>query len=301
MTSTTTNIAVGNDIPQVVESSIQKIKNIATLPAVAHQIMKLVDDPDSSIEDLSKVITSDPALCTRILKVVNSSFYGMPQQIASIDRAVTLLGLNAVKNIAIASSLHKVFKSKQIAANFDARDLWVHSIAVATGARELAAKARFDLPDEAFLAGLIHDIGIMVEMQACSQEFVEMIDMLCDDQSLTLRQAEEQVLGATHEAFGAGLCKAWHFPLHLGNVAGFHHLPLKLPKADRVLPAIVHVADIMAARIGAGYTRTVETDVVSPEILSLLNMDESDVEAIAETLPEAIEETQQLLSDDGAE
>lgn len=289
------DIASVNDIPLIVETSIRKIKNIATLPAVAQKIMRLIDDPESNIEDLSKVIAYDPALCTRILKVINSSFYGMPQQIGSIDRAVTLLGLNAIKNIAIASSLNKVFKPNQIGSNFNAYDLWLHSIAVAAGARKVAKKAGFKLPDEAFLAGLVHDIGIMVEMQACPQEFSEIVDSLAKDQSLSFREVEQRVLGTTHEAFGAALCKSWNFPTHLGDVVGHHHDPTSLPESERLLPAIVHVADIMAAQIGAGYTRTVEVKVVAPELLDLLNLCESDIDTLMEDLPDAIQETQQLF------
>src|SRR5690606_37696748 len=143
-----------------------EISHIATLPEITIKIIKLVEDPNSSAQDLNKVITNDPALGARILKVVNSAFYGLPGQIGSINRAIVLLGLNAVKNIAIAASLTKLFRGGQISPHFNAKDLWGHSIAVATATRLLADKVSLGLPDEAFLAGLIHDLGIMVEMQA---------------------------------------------------------------------------------------------------------------------------------------
>ena len=296
MTPTETNAAVDSELPPIVAESIEKIRHIATLPAVALKIMELTEDPESTADDVHDVIKSDPALSTRILKVVNSSFYGLPRQIGSIHRAVLLLGLNAVKNIAIAASLHKTFQAERIGPDFDTRELWTHSIAVATGARMLAKKAQLDSPDEAFLAGLIHDVGILVEMQACREEFIEMLQLLSDDESLTFRQAEEQQLGATHEAFGIGLCRKWNFPMHLEHVAGFHHQPMQLAKADRTLPVVVHVADVLAAQIDIGYTRTVETESVDPEVLGCIDLSQSDLEALAEALPDAILETQQLLS-----
>lgn len=291
-----TNAAGWIDAPPIVEMSIDQIRHLATLPVVALEIMRLAEDPDSTADDVNRVITNDPALTTRILKVVNSTFYGLPRTVASIERGVLLLGLNAVKNVAVAASLHKVFQADEIGGDFDARDLWKHSVAVATGARLIAEKTSLSSSDEAFLAGLIHDVGIIVEMQACRPQFVEVIASLSADDDLNFRQAEEQVLGATHEMFGAVLCRRWRFPVILRSVVGHHHRPLDLPEEERVLPAIVHVADILAARIGAGYTRTVETTQVDPQILSLLNLDEADVEAIAEALPAAIEEAQQLLS-----
>lgn len=277
MPQTETKTAAVTDVPPIVETAIQQIKHIATLPGVALKITALADNPESTAEDVNRVIECDPALSTRILKVVNSSFYGLPRQIGSIHHAVVLLGLTAVKNIAIAASLNKVFKAERISPDFDARDLWTHSIAVATGAHGIAAKVGLSLPDEAFLAGLIHDVGIMIEMQASRRKFVEMIDVLSDDPSLTFRQAEEQLLGATHETFGAALSRKWKFPVQLEYVAGYHHQPMQLPEADRTLPAIVQVADVLAARIGAGYTRTVESEEVDSEILSVLNLTEPDL------------------------
>lgn len=298
MTQTVTDTVETSNIPSVVESSLLELKSIATLPVVALRIMRLVDDPKSSVQEVNDVIASDPALTARVLKIVNSSFYGLSREIGSIDRAVVLLGLNAVKNIAIAASLDKVFRPDQIGTDFDARDLWTHSIAVATGARELAIKARHAMPDEAFLAGLMHDIGIMIEMQTCRSKFVEALTMLADDQSLTFREAEQQSIGATHELFGIGLCRDWNFPLHIEFVAGFHHRPMELPETVRILPAIVHVADILAARIDVGYTRTVEIEQVDPELLCLLNLSDTDIDAVAETLSDSIAETQRLFSGD---
>ena len=297
MTQTVTNTATTIEMPPIVELSLREIRHLATLPVVALKIIGLTDDPDSSVADVNKVIACDPALSTRILKILNSSFYGLQRRIGSIDRAVMLLGLNAVKNIAIAASLHKLFRSRQLSPYFDARDLWTHSVAVATAARSLAEKAGGCSPDEAFLAGLIHDVGIIIEMQACRLKFVEMIEFLTGEPSLTFRQAEEQILGATHESFGTGLCRNWKFPAYLEYVAGYHHRPMELPEADRRLPEIVHVADVLAARIGAGYTRTVETESIAPEVLSSLNLCEADIEALAETLPDVIQEAEQLLSD----
>src|SRR6185295_19241156 len=95
---------------QIVANAIREISHIATLPEITVKVVELVEDPKSTAQDLHKVISSDPALCSRILKVVNSSFYGLPGQIGSINRAIVMLGLNAVKNIAIAASLAKLFR-----------------------------------------------------------------------------------------------------------------------------------------------------------------------------------------------
>ena len=295
MTQTEILTAVERDVPPIVETCIQEIRHIATLPAVAHKLTCLMNDGNATANDINKTIATDPAICVRILKVVNSSFYGLTKQIATTDRAVQLLGFNAVKNIALAASLHKILRTANTVPSFNIGDLWIHSVAVATGARALAGKAGLALPDEAFLAGLIHDIGIMIEVQARPQKFAEITEILFCAPGLTFRQAEERVLGATHESFGAVLCRKWNFPMQFVHVAGFHHEPMQLPESDCVLPAIVHVADILASHTGLGYSRTVETDTIDQQILNVLGLREDDIEAIAEMLPDAIRETEQLF------
>lgn len=280
----------------VVQSAIQEISHIATLPEVTMKIIKLVEDPDSTAQDLNNVISNDPALGARILKVVNSAFYGLPGQIGSINRAIVLLGLNAVKNIAIAASLAKLFRGGKIAANFDARDLWSNAIASACATRLLAEKIGLGLPDEAFLSGLIHDIGIMVEIQARRSQFVEVLQKLDENPEMTLSQAETEVLGANHEQFGQGLCKLWKFPQNFQYVTGFHHRPLELAEGQRTLAGLTHVADVLTKKLEIGFTAGTKETKVDPTLLKELGLTESQLDEVAEQLPEAIEEASGIFN-----
>jgi HD-like signal output (HDOD) protein len=279
----------------IVQAAVKEISHIATLPEVTLKIISLVEDPDSTAQDLNKVISSDPALGARILKVVNSAFYGLPGQIGSTNRAIVLLGLNAVKNIAIAASLAKLFRGGQISESFNARDLWTHSIAVAAGTRMLAAKVGLGLPDEAFLAGLIHDIGIIVEIQVRRLKFVEALEKKQKEPGLTLRQAEQAVLGANHEQFGSGLCKLWKFPSNFAYVAGFHHRPLELAPKLRTLTSLVHLADVLASKLGLGYTGSVETLEFNPEVLKELELSQPELDQVGNDMPTAMKEAMTML------
>ena len=138
----------------VVNKTIGEISHIATLPEITIKIIETVEDPTSTAHDLHNIISTDPALCSRVLKVVNSAFYGLPGQIGSVNRAIVLLGLNAVKNIAIAASLAKLFRGGRLCRQFAARDLWSHSIAVAASVKLLSEHLPVSLADEAFLGGL---------------------------------------------------------------------------------------------------------------------------------------------------
>ena len=293
---TTTSPPVADPAQEaMVHATIQEISHIATLPEITLRIIRIVEDPESSAQDLNKIITNDPALGARILKVVNSAFYGLPGQIGSINRAIVLLGLNAVKNIAIATSLAKLFRGGQICPQFNAKDIWQHSIAVATGTQLLAKEVGLGLPDEAFLAGLIHDIGLMVEMQARRAKLVEAMDKFEKDPSLTLRAAEAQFIGATHEQFGAALCKHWKFPASFGYVTGFHHRPLELASQNRTLTALVHVADVLSKQLNLGYSGDVEHEEPESRILEEMNLTSDRLENVKKALPKATEEAAVLI------
>lgn len=299
-TPTTPTASANNNVADpaqeaMILSTIQEISHIATLPEITLKIIRIVEDPESSAQDLNKVITNDPALGARILKVVNSAFYGLPGQIGSINRAIVLLGLNAVKNIAIAASLAKLFRGGQICPQFNAKDLWQHSVTVATTTQLLAKEIGLGLPDEAFLAGLIHDIGIMVEMQARRAKLVEAFEKHASSPTQNFREIEKNVLGATHEQFGAALCKHWKFPASFGFVTGFHHRPLELAPQNRTLTALVHVADVLSKKQKSGFTADVEQNEPLEQILKDMNITPQRIENVLAALPKATEEASTLI------
>src|SRR3954453_13398318 len=161
------------DNPALVADALKKGTPLAPLPEVTAKIVSTVEDPKSTAASLHKIVAHDPALATRILKVVNSAFYGLPGQIGSVERAIVLLGLNAIKNIAVAASLGQLFRGVKLCDNFTAKDLWTHCIAAGAPARALARQMTLPIADEAFLAGLIHDTGLLVSLQVWPEKLKE--------------------------------------------------------------------------------------------------------------------------------
>jgi HD-like signal output (HDOD) protein len=289
--------AIGSEEQQaIVTSAISEISHIATLPEITLRIIDLVEDPSSTAQDLHNVISHDPALCSRILKVVNSAFYGLPRQIGSINRAIVLLGLNAVKNIAIAASLTKLFRGGELCPRFSARSLWVHSIATAACCKLICDQLKLGLADEAFLAGLIHDIGIMVEVQAMRHELLQVFEEMSFDAEGTptcdMRQIEARLLGADHEAFGSGLCEVWKFPKSFTYVTRHHHDPLQLPAANRVLASVVYVADHLVAAARYGFRADLPDLQIHPQVMADLGLGADQLQAVHASLPQAYEEIQ---------
>ncbi|MEZ6163702.1 MAG: HDOD domain-containing protein [Phycisphaerales bacterium] len=282
---------------QAVASALKEISHIATLPEVTLRIIELVEEPSSTAQDLHEVISNDPALCSRILKVVNSSFYGLPGQIASINRAIVMLGLNAVKNIAIAASLAKLFRGGELTPFFSAKELWDHSNAVAITCKLLSDRLGMGLGDEAYLAGLIHDIGIMVEMQYDRSSLIDALDRCNADMngkpSVSLIETEEEVFGANHMDFGKGLCEKWKFPTPFKAAAGYHHKPTEAPSDTRKIVYVVHAADKIASMLDGGFKLDNPNNEIQQEVLEELKLTQEIVDEISAKLVEVLNDPDQ--------
>ncbi|QJR37935.1 HDOD domain-containing protein [Gemmatimonas groenlandica] len=280
---------------QFVRTALKRVTTVATLPTSAMRIMQIAEDPTSTENELLEVLEGDPPLAARVLKVVNSAFYGRPRQVGSTAAAMRLLGVNAVRNVALAASLNRLFRGGMV-PGFDASALWTHSVAVGTAARRIAERCRGIPPEEAMLAGLLHDIGLLVAIQASYIEFTGLIAATLKDASISFADAETHWLGATHEVFGKALCEQWRFPHALTMACGHHHDPMALAEHDRRLPAVIHVADVLAGRVGGGFTRMVGREAPADGVCELLGLHASDLAAIEAQLSSDIEQSLGLLA-----
>ena len=161
-------------------------------------------------------------------------------------------------------------------------------------------RLQLGLADEAFLAGLIHDIGIMVEMQANRHDLVSVFEeMLFDDDdapTTDLREIESRILGADHQAFGAGLCETWKFPQSFAYVTGHHHDPTEVPPANRTLTSIVYIADRLSGQLGLGFRGDLINLDIAQEALDDLSLPTETLEQIKMKLPQAFEEIEAMFS-----
>lgn len=281
------------DPRQQIASAINSITSIAALPEVTAKILSTVEDPKSNAQQLHKIVSHDPALVTRILKVVNSAFYGLPGQVASIERAIVMLGLNAVKNIAVAASLGQMFRGTKLCEGFTAKDLWTHCVAVACIARDLARQAKLPIADEAFLAGMIHDIGLLVSLQV----YPEKLQIVCCEAQSSSRkfcEIEREVIGVDHEQLGMALCEKWSFPKSCQLVAGFHHEP-ELPAANtRSIVTLIAIADSMAAMAGQGFTLTRLHDAPSTQAAESIGLTAAQLETTRARISELMQSASTL-------
>jgi HD-like signal output (HDOD) protein len=279
----------------LVAEALRKVTNISTLPEVTANIVATVEDPKSTAASLHKIVAHDPALATRILKVVNSAFYGLPGQIGSVERAIVLLGLNAIKNIAVATSLGQLFRSVKLCEGFTAKDLWTHCIAVGVTARELARQMKVPIADEAFLAGLIHDTGLLVSLQV----WPDKLKLACETAQKTERdfcEVEREIVGVDHQQLGQGLAELWKFPRSCQLVSGYHHQPVALSDNNRLLVTLVFVADTLCCKQNRGFNLTALRQKYEDGGILDVQMDPMLIEQTAARLDELVSSATAVLA-----
>lgn len=224
------------------------MKNLPPLPAVTRQLLHVMRDENSSAADVAKVLSSDQALAGKVLKLANSSFYGVPSEVTTISRAVVIMGFTGVRNMALG--LGTTSALRDLGGDRDMTSFWSHAMANAAAAQVLAPhlNRRVD-PEEAFLAGLMHDIGAYVLATAVPDEYAAVLAAEGGDRM----QLEKEAVGFNHAQVGQGLLKYWELPQPFCDVARYHHDMDMATANDQPLTNLVALADIMACVHGGDF------------------------------------------------
>ena len=201
----------------------RQVDSLPSLPATVSNVLAVTADPESSVEDLVNAILPDQAMCATILKLANSAFFGMPREVATMDKAVSVLGFNEVHNIVLGKAVFNSFQ-KISADNKETIDaFWMHSFSCGLAAKILAPSFNCS-PSELFIAGLIHDIGKLALFVARSDDYLPILE-LSGVERIRCRQLELETIGIDHEHVGKHLLTRWLFPESLLSAVGFHHSP----------------------------------------------------------------------------
>ena len=235
---------------------IKKTTDLPTLPEVAIQLNQEWKKNSLTAKSLGKLISRDPSLSSKVLRLTNSAYYGLPGRVDTLDRAVTIIGFNAIISLALTASVFRVFESST-AKSIKLKGLWLHSLGCAICAKTIAAFANHPklISEKAFLAGIIHDIGHIVIAHAMPEALQE-VKALMKDSDINLIDAENEVMGFNHQEAGGKLAEEWNFPVEYCTVIYHHHDPSpKIPKDDSTIIALhqaVGMGNLLAKELNLG-------------------------------------------------
>lgn len=245
----------------------RKVRDLPPLPTVVTRLVRVVGDDKSSADDVTKVLSGDQALAAKVLKLVNSSFYGQSGEIATITRAVVVLGFAAVRNLALGLAAGGALRQAG-GADYQRR-FWTHALATACAADALVRHCELPRdPEEAFVAGLLHDVGHPVLALAAAPEFAEVFGSGPDD----LLAREEAVFGLGHTKAGQLLLRHWKLPEFLGETARFHHHGKICTGGDAPLVSVVCLAGMLAGVVDEVYERSASEEDL-PALMKLVGLD----------------------------
>lgn len=254
--------------PADVHTLLQDDMKLGSLPSVFHRLVEVVNDSRSSAADVAEVIANDTDLVARLLRMVNSPFYGMPSRIDTISRAVTVIGSNQLVSLAMGVSIISSFKG--IRDTFvRMRDFWEHSVACGLAARVLASYHRMPNTERFFVAGILHDIGRLLMFKLLPDHMGHLL-YTAHSQGRIVQQCEKEIVGFTHDRLAGLLLKEWKCPVSLEKNVRYHHLPGMSPAGNEA--AFLNVADVLAnaLRFGGSGERLVPVlDVAAWESLKL--------------------------------
>lgn len=216
----------GGEAPEVlIQRLFRRISDVSTLPAVALQIIEVANDSNTGAEDLHQAVQFDAALAMRIMRTVNSSYYSLQNKVADLKLAITLLGFKEIRNLALTAYISQLFRKDAGYGAYSREGLWNHFIGVGSVARLIAETAHNVPPREAYLAGLLHDLGIILLDQYLHKPFCQIIDRLGED--VAVCELEREVLGFDHAELGEFVAAEWNLPVHLTTTIRYHHAPLE--------------------------------------------------------------------------
>jgi putative nucleotidyltransferase with HDIG domain len=229
---------------------VKGIENLEPIPQAATKIMSIVEDPDSSISDVTKLVEYEPALTANLLKICNSAYFGLSREITSVHHAVSLLGMAQVADLVLMASAAKNLKKGQ--EGYDLRDgeLWKYSVASALIARELAGKKGAENNNLIFTAALLKDIGKIVLSQYVNGAFDE-INALVSKHAYSFNEAEKEVFGIDHAELGGMVAERWKFNDTLADVIRNHHMSDESSVSD-FETGIIYIADMLCMMMGIG-------------------------------------------------
>ncbi|MEW6220549.1 MAG: HDOD domain-containing protein [Thermodesulfobacteriota bacterium] len=264
------------------------IDRLQPISEIAFQALELARDPDSSFFAIERLVLKDPVLAATVLKLANSAWLGLPLPVTSVSQALSLLGLARFRRLVLQATVHDLFARELRAYSMASGALFRHAVACAQLADLLLPDRPVREREEAYVAGLLHDLGKVV-LERCAWEAYAVIAQRALSHRESFHQAEREILGLDHGEAGHLLADLWRLPAGLGEAIALHHEPLR-SRAGRPLVCAVHVADALCQMLGIDLARDSLAYELEPAALAALRLDDPAVEAILAEVPRILYE-----------
>lgn len=229
---------------------VSRVETLPRLPAATMRLVSVLHDPDSTLEEIVDTVRYDQTITAQLLRLANSSYFSLPQRVASVEDVVRLLGTSKVLQLVMAAYSRTLMSPPQAGYGLRPGALWEHSVAAALGTQCLCRRLRLPGGGAIFTAGLLHDIGKIVLNEFVSREYAEIARQVAQGQ-VSFCEAEAQVLGFTHAEVGGLLAERWELPEPIVRAVRHHHDPQASPQPDPIID-VVHLADAVCVLMGIG-------------------------------------------------
>lgn len=285
----------------LIESKFEQINSLPTLPDIALRINEIISDPEASMRQMESVIEIDPSLSSTILKVVNSSFYGMAREISSLRLALVILGTKEIKNLVLSLAVFRLLSKERTLEYFDYKNFWQHSAATGQIAKTLAGKLKLHFEGEEFVGGLIHDIGKVVLLEYDFEKYSPVLEASIRDNKV-LEELEMAEFGFHHGHVGGWLAEQWHLPRKLIEAIIYHVEPEKSPDHQQLV-GVVSLANKLSHLPGNNGQMDTELPLISenhPAIQVLMDhtsgMEKINWEEFSEEIQQDVESAIEFVS-----
>ncbi len=235
---------------ETIEGLLRHATELPTLPSTVVHVVQMAEDPNCSLEELAKVVMTDPPLACRVLKLANSEHYGFAQSITSVQQAITLLGTSGLKSVLLSASVFDFFAHSD--SYIEAAGLWTHSVACAAASKLIAERIHFPSVDKAYTVGLLHDIGKFAIARYLPRHLREIGDMVRNEEC-AVYDAEMHVLGTNHTEIGGYLLERWKMPVSICAAVEYHHHPTR-SSSHFYIASIACLGNVIAHRAGIGHS-----------------------------------------------